>query len=302
MNSIQNHTPELFNIDDKYLDHLELHGYAVIKDILTPLERINYYLKFMKEFKSVSPNFDFSDKTTWTNQNLPIMLNKGMVMYNGLAHGNSIWSLRTNKNIQSIFKNIHKTDELITSFDGYSMFLKKEQKSKAWLHIDQNPKNTIYSVQGAYNYFDVKTNDSGFICVPKSHKTFKPKNITHNKDWIPLTDEDTYEGSLVKLMLPKNCFVIWDSKLIHANVGMTPQKPNINRLTTYITMFPKSMQTLENNKKRIEAYRNGKACSHWPNKCEIKKYPYGFKANYEKKNFNDLVIKKHIPENRLELF
>ena len=277
MSTISLITPELFNLNENYVSHLDQYGYAVIKDILTPLERINYYLKFIKEFKQVSSNFDFNDKTTWTNQNLPIMLSKGMVIYNGLAHGNSIWSLRTNKNIQSIFKKIHNTDELITSFDGFSMFVKKEQKSKAWLHIDQNPKNTIYSIQGSYNYLDVKPNDSGFICVPKSHKTFKPKNITHNKDWIPLTEEDTYEGNVVKLILPKNCFVIWDSKLIHANVGMTKQEPNINRLTSYITMFPRGMQTLENKQKRIEAYINGKACGHWPNKCEIKRYPFGFK-------------------------
>ena len=29
--------------------------------------------------------------------------------------------------------------------------------------------------------------------------------------------------------------------------------------------------------KKIEAYKNGKATSHWANKCEIKQYPFGYK-------------------------
>ena len=47
-----------------------------------------------------------------------------------------------------------------------SVFLSKEQKSKPWLHIDQNPSNTVYSIQGAYNFMPVRNvNDAGFVIV-----------------------------------------------------------------------------------------------------------------------------------------
>ena len=57
----------------------------------------------------------------------------------------------------------------------------KKQKSKSWLHIDQNPNNNIYSIQGSYNFMPVNNDDAGFICIPKSHITFSPK-IKHKNE------------------------------------------------------------------------------------------------------------------------
>ena len=56
---------------------------------------------------------------------------------------------------------------------------------------------------------------------------------------------------------------------------------------------------------RIQAYKDGKATSHWSNKCEIKTYPYGFKKLYESRGFNTLnpnmTLDGEIPEERLNL-
>ena len=62
-----------------------------------------------------------------------------------------------------------------------------------------------------------------------------------------------------------------------------------NRLTTYITYLPKSSRTEEIRLKRMSACFSGKATSHWSNKCELKRYPFGFKTNYEKKGFSDIL-------------
>ena len=68
-------------------------------------------------------------------------------------------------------------------------------------------------------------------------------------------------------------FCSLNSKLIHANEGMTKGNVGFNRLTTYITYLPKSLRTENIRLKRMAAYMNGKATSHWANKCELKSYP-----------------------------
>ena len=95
-------TPPLFDFEDNFLQYLDEYGFVVIKNILTSIERVSYFSKFKNEFIKVSPNFDFFDTTTWTNNNLPIMLSKGMVVFNKLSHGDSMWMLRTNPKIQNI--------------------------------------------------------------------------------------------------------------------------------------------------------------------------------------------------------
>ena len=108
----------------------------------------------------------------------------------------------------------------------------------------------------------------------------------------------------MKLIIPKNCLTIWNSRTIHANTGMVKKGVDLNRLTFYIAYLPRSLQTEENKLKRIQAYKNGETCSHWSNKCEIKQYPWGFKNNYEKKGFKHLtptLIDGKIPSDRLSL-
>ena len=41
-------------------------------------------------------------------------------------------------------------------------------------------------------------------------------------------------------------------------------------------------------KERKEAYKNSKTTSHWANKCEIKRYPWGFGPRYESRGFNTI--------------
>lgn len=296
----------IFSIDDKtnWKKFLDEEGYVVINNILTNDEKINYFNIFKNDFNKVSPNFNFNDKNTWIKDNIPLMYAKGMALYSGLPQCDSMWYLRLNKNINKIFQYVHKTENLITSMDGFSMFLKKDQKPSLWLHIDQNPNNNIYSIQGSYNYFKVENNDSGFLVVPKSHKKYNPK-ITHKRNWIVLTDEEKKTLNIKKLIIPENCFTLWNSKTIHCNIGMNKNIIELNRLTSYITMFPKELETDEIRSKRINAYLNSEGCSHWAFLCEIKKYPFGFKTRYENKGFikykSKLNENGNIPDERLKI-
>lgn len=301
-------TPELFEIvdSDNWKAHLDKEGFVVIKNVLSNEEMEASFQQFKTDWNHVSPNFNFEDKSTWIIDNSPLMFGKGMAVFNGFGQSDFMWGLRTNSNIQSIYEKVYNVDkdELCVSFDGFSLFLTNKQKSQPWIHIDQNPKNDMYSIQGAYNFKPVNKQDAGFIVVPGSHLKYRPK-VDHNRDWIQCGKDSIYNKLSKKLIIPENCFTLWNSRLIHANQGMTKKTTELNRVTCYITFLPKKYRTEKTLGQRIEAYKNSKTTSHWANKCELKTYPYGFKSRYESRGFgsiSSLLLDNEIPENRMVLF
>ena len=211
---MQNYQPQIFNLHDKenWKKYLDEEGYVVISNILGTQEKEKAFRLFQEDWISVSPNFDFNNHKTWDIEHTPMMYGKGIAVFNGFGQSNFMWDLRLNKNIIDIFKYIHTTDELVVSLDGFSVFVSHKQKSASWLHIDQNPNNLIYSIQGSYNFFPVNEYDAGFQVMPKSHITYCPE-VTHNKNWISCKDKDL-ENQSVKLIIPDNCFTLWNSRLI----------------------------------------------------------------------------------------
>jgi hypothetical protein len=284
-------TPPLFKPDevDNWKKYLEDEGFVVISDILQPNQYITGLELFKKDMSIVSPRFDFNNSNTWNINTCPIMFGKGMGIFNGFGQSDFMWHIRTNSTVQSIFKSVYSTNDLVTSFDGFSMFVSKSQKSKSWLHIDQNPANQMYSVQSAYNYYPVKDyRDAGFVLVPKSHKTYKP-SVSGNKDWFVCPDQPLADSR--KLIIPANCLVLWNSKTIHANEGMRKPEVEFNRLTCYVSFQPKHLRPQSIYEKRLTAYKNGSATSHYANKCELKRYPFGFKTRYESRGFKQIEPK-----------
>ena len=298
--------PKLFEKDDvSFLQHLTEHGYAVIQNVLTKKEVKKGFELFYKDWNFVSPNFNFENISTWTTDNSPMMWGKGMIYASGLGQSDFQWYLRTRDNIKNIWKKIHKTDDLVVSFDGFSVFLDKRQKPKQWLHVDQGHSEKILSIQGSYNFLKVSELDAGFIIVPDSHKTFQIENKKKG-NFIKLKNDDPHVEKAVKLIIPPNCFVLWNSKTVHANTGMDSKikKPELNRLTSYITFFPKKDRNEEVFQQRLNGYRLGHNCSHWAIYHHVKKHPFYLKKRYESRNFNNIIptlINEQIPENRLEL-
>lgn len=298
-------SPKIFTIHDtiSWKDYLDSEGFVVIYDILDKETKQSYETQFKTDWNSISPNFDFENKDTWTIENTPMMFGKGCAVFKGMGNSNFMWNLRLDKNIQKIFKDLHSTSELVSSMDGCSVFVSKKQKSKSWLHIDQNSENPVYSIQGAYNFYPVGKEDAGFVVVPGSHRTFRPDST--KKDWL-VVDQDKYISLAKKLIIPENCMVLWNSRVIHANMGIgrTKKVQSFNRLTAYIAFLPKSLRSETIRKKKIEAYKNSHTTSHWANQCHIKRYPWGFGSRFESRGFNHLkahLIDDKIPLDRLNL-
>lgn len=309
--------PKCFEVDDfkNWKSHLDEKGFVVLEKILSIEERGKGLNIFNKDMKIVSSNFDLERKETFKIENTPMMFSKGMVVFNGFGNSDFMWHVRLCPKIIKIYELLYNTENLKVSLDGFSLFVSSEQKSKSWLHTDQNPENKIYSVQGAYNFLPVEENSAGFVVVPNSHKTYNPK-IKGKGDWVIFEKNkqgfENLEKESVKLLIPENCFVLWNSRTLHANTGMNKKRGEkifrFDRLTCYITFLPSDFVPDKEKealfRKRKEAYLKCETTSHWANKCEIKKYPYGFGKTYESRNFNKLKStldeNNEIPKDRLK--
>ena len=76
--------------------------------------------------------------------------------------------------------------------------------------------------------------DTGLVVVPGSHKRWKSrasgtKGTRHKSGFAPLRrDEPDFEeelGRAVKLHLPENCLVLWNSRTLHGTAPGTRERP-----------------------------------------------------------------------------
>jgi hypothetical protein len=69
-------------------------GYTVIKGAI-PRERAEEYRQRAIEWLQKFPfGFDINDKSTWKEENLPVMMNGGMVLNYCAAHEKWVWEAR----------------------------------------------------------------------------------------------------------------------------------------------------------------------------------------------------------------
>ncbi len=263
---MQSTQAQLFDINNcqEWKRHLDEQGYVVIENILENDSYKDILNTFKNEWREMCPQFDFNDSSTWLNNCEPLHSGwyYGMVNGHGFGQSDFQWKLRTNKNILNIWENVHNTNELVVSFDGLSVFLSPDQDGIMY-HVDEHPSDTLYSIQGAYNFFPVTELDSGFVVIPGSHKKFKSTAPEEYK-FICVDDENPLLLNAIHLLIPENCFVLWNSKTIHSSIGMDMNKGlEFNRLTSYITYFPKSLRSEDVKQKRISGYLNSCNCSHY---------------------------------------
>lgn len=273
---MQSIVPQIFPFFQKELwkQYLDTNGYVVIENILNKDEYNDILNTFKREWKEICPHFDFDDVETWNYENIEPLhggFYYGMVNGHGFGQSDFQWKLRTNSQIVKIWETVHNTTELVSSMDGLSVFLSDTQEGIMY-HTDQHPDDDLYSVQGAYNFFPVTLNDSGFIVVPRSHKTFK-SDASEECKFICIQEDDPHLREAVHLQIPENCFVLWNSKTIHSSIGMNGKTNCFNRLTSYMCFFPKELRSQSMLQERIKGYLNGDNCSHYAIYHQVKPNP-----------------------------
>lgn len=308
-------TPTLFDLGDheNWLTALATDGFVVLRDFLPPEEReaiLDQFWSDLAEAAREQPmdgpfgtNFHREDRASWPSFADAKRSEKHAQLH--FAQADFFWRLRGQPRIAEAFSRIHQVDpdELCVSLDSFSMHLQGHPAKGLPLHDDQcaglDERSDMLSVQGAYNFFSVEADDTGFVAVPGSHQKWAKRRsgkdtVKHKRHFgpIPKTDKQ-YEWAkqhACKLLIPENCFVLWNSKTLHGTAPGSRERPAPplaagaspcpsplgggaadagaalpvpNRLTCFVAMMPKALRSKEALASKRKLYEMGGSSDHW---------------------------------------
>jgi len=243
------------------LDHqliIEDKGFCVIPGVLTSdqvaeaIDELDYYRRFI------------------TDKSPP----HGIHRFEEAGHQRHAWLVRTNPAVQSAFKALLKTDDLITSFDGYCHIEKSDSRRDTnWVHTDQSPaKESFAGYQGFVSLTD--NSERTFVAYEGSHLDheafFQRLKIDNNhkhyhRDWHKIDDlyiqANQHKRKVVAVKAGD--LVIWDSRTFHCNQYGRPNCEK--RVVQYVSFQPRHCEanTVANQRKRRKYFAERRTTSHW---------------------------------------
>jgi hypothetical protein len=143
-----------------WINQLNVHGYAVVPNVLAPPECDHVIDKAWEWLAALGTGIQRNDSSTWTNDRWPRNFN-GIIQRYRIGHAPFVWQARTNSNVIGVFEKIWGTNELLTSFDAIGILRPVEMVSdlehtSSWFHTDQSPKKEgLHCVQGVLNLEEV---------------------------------------------------------------------------------------------------------------------------------------------------
>lgn len=222
------------------------------------------YQKRIKPFKQ----YLFDDPATHRNKLVAL---HGILKNYMCGQAECQWYLRTLPIVCWLFSMIHGTDQLFTSFDGMCYYrdttLRPERGS--WLHDDLHPKHaklghklkTWFGLQAQF----CMTDGHHLRVVPGSHLVDRSEGVSGPiKHWFkPMNPDKTRpkgfrnEDSIV-LEANAGDAILWFSNTTHAGT-----KLDIERMTAYVCMHPKSHLTPADIKRMEKIFRENRSTDHW---------------------------------------
>ena len=186
MRHVQCAVPEMYRLEqvDEWTAALQMEGLVVLRDFLAPAGRgellEQFWTNFMRACHSRSDAVDGrlraiqrDARDTWVSPDDLGRKSRHAPLH--IAQSDFFWSLRTKPAVAAAFSAVHGVPaaDLVTSLDSYSLHMRGHPAAGLRLHDDQtaglDDRSEIYSVQGAYNFFGVGPEDTGFVAVPRSH-------------------------------------------------------------------------------------------------------------------------------------
>ena len=254
-----------------FLAELDVKGYAVIEDVLSPhrVEKAKYMFH-----KWWNASTDLKSKHAKRGVH-------GIMKVGEASHQKHAWYIKTRQRVQEPFQQIWGTTDLVTGFDGccYMSPNDKEQTS-GWTHADQAP--TIKGRQCIQGFVSLTTNaESTLVVYEGSHLIYETYaaqyNLTGIKNWekIDKTYLDAIESTRRVLTVKAGSLVLWDSRCFHQNQCCGTEE----RIVQYVCFLPRQHEknTAKMHEKRIKYYEERRMTSHWPYPLHVNgKQPHTF--------------------------
>ena len=271
---------------DAEISELSEKGYCVIENILTA-EEVATAIGYFREWFSSHPQIEAVHSKISPH---------GIIKFHEVGQQRHAWYIRTRKNVQNVFKEIWKTDEIVVSFDGCCYIPADcKKKDNIWTHIDQAPiKKGLKCIQGFVALTD--NTERTLVVYEGSHKLHeeyaKEYNLTSTKDWLLIEHNylDKISDKKRVLNVKAGSLVLWDSRTFHQN-----QYGNINeeRIVQYVSYLPRCNLTKKMLEKRQKYFTDKRTTSHWAYPVKVNgKQPQNYGDAKLKINYSELVEPK----------
>ena len=114
--------PRFESGSDESIEYLEEQGYVDIKNALSSSEAAKTLELLWDYLEGLDTGIDRNDVSTWGDERWPTCAHGGIMPSYGIGHSEAQWYLRGIPNVKKAFAKIWNTDELLTSFDGVSLW------------------------------------------------------------------------------------------------------------------------------------------------------------------------------------
>lgn len=293
----------IFDVDDLagIAGHYATEGYAVIRvvDVQFCEDAIE------EKKKKVIGSQDWVLKTEFPNTEPPYskkqrkLLEQGWPLHKQFGapcddagfHLDSSWKLREDVAINRVAEMLMgMTDGIMVDINRPKMVLPGYGQEE-FAHMDFNWWHSVQQkgIAGLVAYTDLQ-----FLCVPGTHTeefgTMFKEQYPKSKKTVYVLDEENDPMSLVQFMetinVPAGCWVIWDSKLVHATKKTSIKSPVV--YGAYLGFMVKSEEReqayadacekeefprITESEDRIRSYENGVAPYLWPSLGPIRYLP-----------------------------
>ena len=271
---------------DAEISELSEKGYCVIENILTA-EEVATAIGYFREWFSSHPQIEAVHSKISPH---------GIIKFHEVGQQRHAWYIRTRENVQNVFKEIWKTDEIVVSFDGCCYIPADcKKKDNIWTHTDQAPiKKGLKCIQGFVALTD--NTERTLVVYEGSHKLHeeyaKEYNLTSTKDWLLIEHNylDKISDKKRVLNVKAGSLVLWDSRTFHQN-----QYGNINeeRIVQYVSYLPRCNLTKKMFEKRQKYFTDKRTTSHWAYPVKVNgKQPQNYGDAKLKINYSELVEPK----------
>ena len=241
--SIEATTPR-FEVGVEAVAHLRREGFVVIKncnysEVAHARELLWSYME------GTGQGVRRDSPATWVrNQPNPY----GIFWLFGAGHSRLAWFLRTRPQLRRMFALVWDTEDLIASFEGFSMFPPAQVEDswrlgEAWFHTDQNHRSRpgLQTIQSFTSLYDQDESTGGFVVVPRSWERHAKVTARIYQE-APRTPEEQQF-----LMVPPNdpvlsrphvprlikCHagdtVMWDSRTVHCSTPSLRNRETVER-------------------------------------------------------------------------
>ena len=243
---------------------LEEKGWVIIPNILSK-EEVEKCKDIFKQWQTTIPDYQKFHNTSDPH---------GIHKYHEAGHQEFSWRIRTNPDVQKVFKDLWGCQDLVVSFDGSCYISKNCSKTdNIWTHSDQAPSSKgLQCYQGFVALTDNK--ERTLVVYEGSHKLhekyFADRNIKNNKNWQLIDHDylDEIKDTKKTLHVPAGALVLWESRVFHQNQYGKPFSEE--RMVQYVCFFPKTHEknTKTMQDKRKKYFNEKRTTSHWP--CPIR--------------------------------